>query len=176
MAPANPLSFVQSILGPASPIPTPCLVLKGMFDPAECVIRASPPAAQRRLPVHLLFQACCSMSNARPCPFDGLHSLRPWLAAESRWAMHRPPCDEQGICLQLQRISYQPDQARERVACNRRVFCAFAGSSLRPSSCLSTRRETEPDWDLEIAADTKEECAKFGQVLHLHVDRNSKVT
>jgi hypothetical protein len=37
VAPANPLSFVQSILGPASPIPTPCLVLKGMFDPAECV-------------------------------------------------------------------------------------------------------------------------------------------
>jgi len=35
-APANPLSFIQSILGPASPIPTPCLVLKGMFDPAEC--------------------------------------------------------------------------------------------------------------------------------------------
>ena len=41
MAPANPLSFVQSILGPASPIPTPCLVLKGMFDPAEC----APPLA-----------------------------------------------------------------------------------------------------------------------------------
>lgn len=32
---ANPLSFIQGLLGPASPIPTPCLVLKGMFDPAE---------------------------------------------------------------------------------------------------------------------------------------------
>lgn len=66
---ANPLSFIQGLLGPASPIATPCLVLKGMFDPAE---------------------------------------------------------------------------------------------------------ETEPDWEMEIAGDTKEECAKFGPVLHLHVDRDSK--
>ena len=36
-------------------------------------------------------------------------------------------------------------------------------------------RETEPDWDVEIAGDTKEECAKFGPVAHLHVDRTSKV-
>lgn len=35
-------------------------------------------------------------------------------------------------------------------------------------------RETEPDWEMEIAADTKEEAAKFGPVSHLHVDRNSK--
>ena len=41
---------------------------------------------------------------------------------------------------------------------------------------MSAFRETEPDWDLEIAADTKEECAKFGQVAHLHVDRNSKAS
>lgn len=47
----------------------------------------------------------------------------------------------------------------------------------QPRSHISiTGRETEPDWDLEIGADTKEECAKFGQVAHLHVDRNSKAS
>jgi len=29
--------LVQGILGPASPIPTQCVLLKNMFDPAECV-------------------------------------------------------------------------------------------------------------------------------------------
>lgn len=36
-------------------------------------------------------------------------------------------------------------------------------------------RETEPDWDKEIGDDVKEECSKYGSVLHSHVDRNSKV-
>ena len=40
---------------------------------------------------------------------------------------------------------------------------------------LLTTRETEPDWDKEIADDVKEECSKFGAVNHVYVDRNSKV-
>ena len=38
-------------------------------------------------------------------------------------------------------------------------------------------RETEPDWDKEISDDVKEECSKFGgAVLHIYVDRNSRVS
>ncbi len=32
------LALEQGVLGPASPIPTPCLLLKNMFNPAEYVI------------------------------------------------------------------------------------------------------------------------------------------
>mmetsp|Transcript_17252 Transcript_17252/g.51806 ORF Transcript_17252/g.51806 Transcript_17252/m.51806 type:complete len:577 (-) Transcript_17252:1395-3125(-) len=31
-----------------------------------------------------------------------------------------------------------------------------------------------PDWVSELEADVRDECAKFGQVQHIHVDRNSK--
>ena len=34
-AAAHPLAAHRSVLGPASPIPTPCVVVKGLFDPAE---------------------------------------------------------------------------------------------------------------------------------------------
>jgi RNA-binding protein 39 len=35
-APLDPsLEFAQGVLGPASPIPTPCVLLKNMFDPSE---------------------------------------------------------------------------------------------------------------------------------------------
>lgn len=34
--PVNPeLQYVQGVLGPASPIPTPCVLLKNLFDPAQ---------------------------------------------------------------------------------------------------------------------------------------------
>lgn len=36
-------------------------------------------------------------------------------------------------------------------------------------------RETEPEWDQDIGTDVKEECSKYGVVMHTHVDRNSKV-
>lgn len=36
-------------------------------------------------------------------------------------------------------------------------------------------RETEPNWGEEIAADVKDECSKYGQVLFVHVDTESKV-
>lgn len=35
---AQALAMEQGILGPASPIPTQCLLLKNMFDPKECVL------------------------------------------------------------------------------------------------------------------------------------------
>jgi linker between RRM2 and RRM3 domains in RBM39 protein len=34
-APAQALQLEQGVLGPSSPIPTPCLLIKNMFDPAE---------------------------------------------------------------------------------------------------------------------------------------------
>jgi hypothetical protein len=37
-------------------------------------------------------------------------------------------------------------------------------------------RETEPDWDTDIAADVKDEAGKYGPVLHIFVDKNSKVS
>ncbi len=40
---AQALQLEQGILGPASPIPSPCLLLKNMFNPSECA--APPPSA-----------------------------------------------------------------------------------------------------------------------------------
>ena len=35
---AAALALEQGVLGPASPIPTQCLLLKNMFNPAECAL------------------------------------------------------------------------------------------------------------------------------------------
>ena len=36
-------------------------------------------------------------------------------------------------------------------------------------------RENDPEWDKEIGEDVKNECSKFGTVVHHYVDRNSQV-
>lgn len=36
------------------------------------------------------------------------------------------------------------------------------------------RRETDPEWEKDIESETKDECSKYGAVLHVHVDKNSK--
>ena len=36
-------------------------------------------------------------------------------------------------------------------------------------------RETEEDWDEDIAEETKDECSKFGEVKHIFVDKESQV-
>lgn len=49
-----------------------------------------------------------------------------------------------------------------------------------PTPCLLLRnmfgpaQQTEPEWETEIAEDVKEECSRYGQVLHCGVDKNSK--
>jgi len=53
-------------------------------------------------------------------------------------------------------------------------------SSPIPTQCLVLKNmfdpatETEPDWDVEIGEDVKEECSKYGAVLHHYVDKTSK--
>ncbi|GMJ12689.1 CC1- LIKE SPLICING FACTOR [Hibiscus trionum] len=48
-----------------------------------------------------------------------------------------------------------------------------------PSECLLLKNmfdpslETEPDFDLDIKEDVKEECSKFGKLKHIFVDRDS---
>lgn len=38
-------------------------------------------------------------------------------------------------------------------------------------------RETEPDWDRDLAEDVKGECqSKYGKVLHIKVERDSEVS
>lgn len=58
------------------------------------------------------------------------------------------------------------------------VSCAtfkIEGGHAREHSALCWGcRETEVDWDQEIAADVKEECGKYGPVSHLWVDKASK--
>ena len=44
------------MLGPASPIPTQCLLLKNMFNPAECAL--ANPRAHCALCWQLLFLSC----------------------------------------------------------------------------------------------------------------------
>ncbi|CAD7700816.1 unnamed protein product [Ostreobium quekettii] len=49
-----------------------------------------------------------------------------------------------------------------------------------PTQCLLIKnmfdptQESEPDWDKEIGDDVRDECSKYGEVSHVHVDRNSK--
>jgi hypothetical protein len=42
---------------------------------------------------------------------------------------------------------------------------------LRTNVVLFCSVQTEPDWDLDIADDTKEECSKYGAVKHIYVDK-----
>ncbi|KAK2078141.1 hypothetical protein QBZ16_004009 [Prototheca wickerhamii] len=50
-----------------------------------------------------------------------------------------------------------------------------------PTQCVLLKNmfdpaeETEPGWAEDIGADVRDECTKFGDVLHAHVDANSKV-
>ena len=60
---AQALQLEQGILGPASPIPSPCLLLKNMFNPSEC---ASPP------PLAWLGYIGCNMYLPR---YSGLYSV-----------------------------------------------------------------------------------------------------
>ncbi|KAJ6896952.1 RNA-binding protein 39-like isoform X1 [Populus alba x Populus x berolinensis] len=48
-----------------------------------------------------------------------------------------------------------------------------------PSDCIllknmfDPKTETEPDFELDIKEDVQEECSRFGNVKHIHVDKNS---
>ena len=41
------------------------------------------------------------------------------------------------------------------------------------STFVRFRREKDPDWDADIRDDVLEECTKYGQVYHIHVDKSS---
>lgn len=53
-------------------------------------------------------------------------------------------------------------------------------SSPIPTPCLLLKNmfdpesEESPDWDKEIEEDVREECSKFGEVEHIHLDKCSK--
>lgn len=36
--------------------------------------------------------------------------------------------------------------------------------------------ETDPHWELDIRDDVLEECSKYGSVVHLYVDKSSRVS
>lgn len=59
---AQALQMEQGILGPASPIPSPCLLLKNMFDPAECAPcpAAHPPSRYKGGHSSCCLQTCGS--------------------------------------------------------------------------------------------------------------------
>ena len=50
-----------------------------------------------------------------------------------------------------------------------------------PTACLLLKNmfdpaaQTEANWEAEVADDVRDEAARFGAVLHLHVDKNSQV-
>ncbi|PJF16800.1 hypothetical protein PSACC_03374 [Paramicrosporidium saccamoebae] len=53
-------------------------------------------------------------------------------------------------------------------------------ASTRPSPCVLLQYmydpsvETAPDWEVEIADEVREECSKFGRVIHLHVPKTAE--
>ncbi|KAK8626713.1 hypothetical protein V6N13_134346 [Hibiscus sabdariffa] len=59
------------------------------------------------------------------------------------------------------------------------IISGLQGGLQTPSECLLLNNmfdpnlETEPDFDLDIKEDVKEECSKFGKLKHIYVDRDS---
>ncbi|KAK8699974.1 hypothetical protein V6N13_018381 [Hibiscus sabdariffa] len=59
------------------------------------------------------------------------------------------------------------------------IISGLPGGLQTPSECLLLKNmfdpnlETEPDFDLDIKEDVKEECSKFGKLKHIYVDRDS---
>ena len=46
--------------------------------------------------------------------------------------------------------------------------------SLLIANMFDPRGETEADWDLDIADEMRDECSKYGPLLHVWVDKNSQ--
>merc|ERR1712154_381146 len=51
---------------------------------------------------------------------------------------------------------------------NNRSRCVLLSNMFNPSM------ETDPDFDMEIREDVREEVGKFGEVLHIYVDKTAK--
>ena len=54
-------------------------------------------------------------------------------------------------------------------------LCPIAAGEAKWTHPGTAGRETDPEWDKEIGEDVKNECSKFGIVVHHYVDRNSQV-
>eukprot|EP01118_Nematostelium_gracile_P018115 TRINITY_DN793_c0_g1_i1.p1 TRINITY_DN793_c0_g1~~TRINITY_DN793_c0_g1_i1.p1 ORF type:complete len:279 (-),score=68.16 TRINITY_DN793_c0_g1_i1:30-866(-) len=57
---------------------------------------------------------------------------------------------------------------------------APAPKKVSPSPCIKLsnmfdpENETEPDWDKELSDDIKDECSKYGSIVHIYVDKESQ--
>lgn len=102
------------------------------------------------------------------------------LSAQSRVALMNRLAANAGI-----EVPKMPTIAQGTVQANRQDDVMLEQGALGPASPIPTlclllknafdpSQESDPNWDEEIAADIKEECSKFGQVLFVHVDKNSK--
>ena len=62
---AQALALEQGILGPSSPIPTQCLLLKNMFDPKECApsVCAQAPAGVLTPPQPIVMPKHCMVQG-----------------------------------------------------------------------------------------------------------------
>lgn len=55
------------------------------------------------------------------------------------------------------------------------VSQAPASANCMLTNMFDPDEETEPGWDSEIKADVEAECAKYGTIEHIYVDKNTKV-
>ncbi|PRP76674.1 RNA-binding protein 39-like isoform 1 [Planoprotostelium fungivorum] len=51
---------------------------------------------------------------------------------------------------------------------------SYSGPCVLLKNMFDPSEETEPNWDEEVKQDVKEECSRFGSIIHIHVDRESK--
>jgi len=91
------------------------------------------------------------------------------LAANAGIEVPKMPTIGQGPAETKRRDDAMLDQGLLGPASPIPTLCLLLKNAFDPS------QESDPNWDEEIAADIKEECSKFGQVLFVHVDKNSKV-
>lgn len=99
---AQALALEQGVLGPASPIPTQCLLLKNMFNPAECALaplspmsghKVNPPWRDLVLEAHTARP--CSRLSA-PCMWDQAEASD-CLALPCR-GWHKPFSSQLALC------------------------------------------------------------------------------
>ena len=163
---AQALALEQGVLGPASPIPTQCLLLKNMFNPAECAPapHGTPFACSSRPCCRDVFAAvsCPVWSFIPAAPCIGIGAGKSYTSFTVLGMLCRVGTDH------LLQLSTQISLCESE----RRAPCNIVMQALAQYTCCC--RETDPEWEKDIESETKDECSKYGAVLHVHVDKNSK--
>lgn len=75
---------------------------------------------------------------------------------------------------ELQTRANEAAKAQEHQASLNAIPTAPPSATILLTNMFDPAEETEPNWEREIEEETKEECSKFGAVVHIFADKHSK--